>query len=152
MKPPIAFRLSKREVAFLLISFAVLAAGTALSIKQCHAEWMAGVGAIVIVLGIVFAVSDLPNILQLKADQWASVRKEFAVQARIDEIEEETHTLLSEDERRKIRREVESIVDKLLPSAGPAIRRRFRLVEVFIVCTGTLVNGLGQPVLEWLLR
>jgi hypothetical protein len=150
MKLPVAFRFTKLEVGFLLAAFVVLAVGTAISIHRCEADWMPGVGALMIVLGVVFALFDLPNLLQLKADQWARVRKEFAVHSRIEEIEEETHTVLSQEERSRIRNEVEKDIDKHLPSHGPTIRKRFHAVEVFIVCLGTLVNGFGQKFLEWL--
>jgi len=151
MKASIALRFTRLEIGFLLAAVLVLTAGSAFSIYRCAADWMPGVGALIIVLGIGFALWELPNLLAMKADRWAKVRKEFAVQSRIDEVEEETHSVLSEDERSRIRVEAERWADKHLPSYGPNIRKRFHFVEVFIVCLGTLVNGFGQKAIEWLL-
>jgi len=151
MKTPTLLRFTTREKAFLASSLVVLVAGIWFCASPERTKWVPGLGAIVIVLGIVFAMSDLSAVLQMQADKWAKVRKEFVVQNRIDELEEEAHEVLSEEERREVRRKLEAHADKQLPSSAPAIRKRFRFVEVFIVCIGTLVNGFGQPLLELLM-
>ena len=151
MKLPIATRFTKFEWGFLFTAFAVLAIGTAISIRTRQPDWMPGVGAVVIVLGVVFAVFDLRSLLQLKADRWAKVIKAFNVSWAIRDTEKKARAVLSEEQRAQIRREVERRVEEQLPSQGPTIRKRFHFVEVFIVCLGTLVNGFGQKVVEWLL-
>lgn len=148
MKLPTKLRFTTHELCFLFATILVFAVGTLICVTGNRTKWMPGVGAIIIVLGVLFALSDLPAILQLQADKWAKVRKEFAVQNRINEVEEENHKVLTNDERRAIRCEEEAKTDRHLPSSGPIIRKRFRFVEVFIVCFGTVVNGFGQPVLE----
>lgn len=152
MKVRIAFRFTMLELAFLAVAFSVLAMGTWFSIQKNDGGWMPGVGAAVIVLGVVFALSDLRNLLALKADQFARLRKELAVHSAIDDLEEADHTTLDEEQRQIVRREVQRETDRRLPSAGPTIRKRIHAVEVFIVCLGTLVNGFGQKAVEcWFL-
>lgn len=151
MKLPVIIQFTKLEIAFLVVAFAVLIGGVVICVQLHDAGWMPGVGAIMIVLGVMFALFDLRDILELKADKWARLRKELTVQSRIDAIEEETHSMPSDAELIKIRREGGKEADKRLPSHGPKIRKRFLFVEAFMVCLGTLVNGFGQNIIVWYL-
>ena len=149
MKTPLALRFTKLELGFLLAALLVLGIGTWASIVLRDAGWMPGVGALIIVMGVVFALWDLRNLLALKADQFAQLRKEFVIAQRIYDVEEKEHRMPSTHERKSIRAEVDQVLDQRLPSSAPIIRKRFHAVEVFIVCLGTLVNGFGQKVVEW---
>ena len=102
-------------------------------------------------MGVVFALWDLRNLLALKSDQFAQLRKEFVITQKLYDFEEKELRMPSKHERSSIRAEVERDLDRRLPSSAPVIRKRFHAVEIFIVCLGTLVNGFGQKLVEcWL--
>ena len=151
MKPVIALRFTKLELGFLFVALLVLGIGTWVSIVRGDAGLMPGVGALIIVMGVVFALWDLRNLLALKSDQFAQLRKEFVITQKLYDFEEKELRMPSKHERSSIRAEVERDLDRRLPSSAPVIRKRFHAVEIFIVCLGTLVNGFGQKLVEcWL--
>lgn len=148
MKSPTYFRFTKIEIAFLLTAFAVLLIGTIIATLLGRPGLMPGVGAIIIVLGVIFAMAELPNLLALNAEKLFNLRKNLAAHSAINEEEENRKTILSDEEKSKITKKEHLRIEKDLPNQAPYIRKRFHIVEVFIVCFGTLVNGFGQIILE----
>lgn len=152
MKVPKYLKFSKIEIIFLLVAVMTFIVGTAIAVCASLPGLMPGVGAMIIVLGVCFAFYEIPNIFTIYSERMHRLRRVLAVSSRITAIEEETRSHVSEDERKRITEEEEKRIDDTLADRESKMRKRFHLVELFIVCFGTLVNGFGQIVLEWYLR
>jgi len=66
----------------------------------------------------------------------------------LDEKEENTYEFYTAEERAKLKRNFEAKSRHIFEREAGLPKRRFRAVEVGIICLGTLANGWGQWLLE----
>ena len=138
-----------REWLFLTITAGLLGPGVGVCYWTCDASWMAGFGALIVIAGILFAFTDLPELLEKRANALAKLRLELSFNSLVHELEDERHEVLTAEEMTELRRDFDRKTRHLL-SPGKAIKDRIHAVEIFIVCLGTFVNGFGQKILEHL--
>jgi hypothetical protein len=148
MKLPRALRFSQREWLYIGVAACVLGAGVWLSYATRDAGWLSRFGALAIVIGVLFAFTDLPALLDERAKNLAKLRMELVFQSMLDEKEESTHELYTPEERAKLKRDFEAKSKHIFEREASLPKRRFRAVEVGIICLGTLANGWGQWLLE----
>ena len=144
-------RYTPQERNHLLIAFAVLFAGTLIAYKTRHPEWMPGIGALVVIVGVVFATRNIEELIASKLARVSDLAIEFSVADRINESEENQHRDLSQTEKDSIRKQVTLAQGRRHSERIGATKRRLQFVEAHIVVIGTAVNGWGQPIMEqWL--
>lgn len=148
MKLPKAVRFSGREWAFMAIAFALLSAGVAFSYWQCDATWVSRFGALVIIAGVLFTYSDLPDLMEERAKALAKLRIEFAFHALVDDVEKDTKSDLTQAQKGSLRRKFDLTAKRVFEKEAKVEKNRFLAVEVGIICVGTFANGCGQWVLE----
>lgn len=143
MKLPIAFRFSTRERCAVVISLTFLIIGLWLGVKV-HADWLSRFGALIIIVGVVFAISDLPMALERRARAIAKVTSALVFQDLLKKFEEENHQTLTHAERYELWRRHEILNNENIEREASRPRKRFLIVEATIICAGTFVNGFGQ--------
>ena len=148
MKIPRAIRFSSREWLYIAVAIAILGGGVLVSYETRDAGWLSRFGAIVIVVGVLFAFSNLPALLDEKAKKLAKLRMELTFQSMLDEKEESMHEVYTAEERTMLKRNFEAKARHIFEHEASLPKRRFRAVEVGIICLGTLANGWGQWILE----
>jgi hypothetical protein len=144
-------RYTPQERNYLLLAFVVLIAGTFIAYKTRHPEWMPGIGALVVIVGVVFATRNIEELLASKLAKVSQLAIEFSVADRINDAEENPHLELSQTEKDKIRQQAALTQGRRHSERMSATKRRLQFVEAHIVVIGTAVNGWGQPFMEqWL--
>jgi hypothetical protein len=144
-------RYTPQERNYLLLALAVLVLGTGIASMLKKPELMPGIGALVIIVGVVFATRNLEELIASRIETVSRLATEFSAVDRINEAEERLHRGLTETEKSAIRKEVEAVQSARHSNRMKATRRRLQFVEAHIVIIGTAVNGWGQPFMEpWL--
>lgn len=148
MKLPRAIRFSLREWLYIAGSVGILGIGIMLSYATHDAGWLSRFGAVVIVLGVLFAFSDLPALLDERAKKLAKLRMELTFQSMLDEKDENDLGFYAFEDQAKLKRAFEAKSKQNFEIEASLPKRRFHAVEMGIICLGTLANGWGQWLLE----
>jgi len=143
MKLPIAFRFSTRERYAIFIALVFLCLGLWLGLKV-HADWLSRFGALIIIVGVIFAVSDLPIALERRARAIAKVTSALVFQELLNQFKEKNHQTLTQVERTELSRRHEILNKESIEREASRPKRRFLIVEATIICVGTFFNGFGQ--------
>ena len=106
-------------------------------------EWASGLGSVVVVIGVIFAATDLPKVLEQRARNMAKVTNALVLQSLINEREEREKRTISADERAALSRHFDKLSADDIELKASQPRKRFLWVEVWIVCVGSLMNGFG---------
>lgn len=146
MKNSLFHRLTRREIYALILMLTLLIIGTFLG-SYFEPVWLSRIGSIVIVVGVVFAISDLPMELERRALGISKVANALFIKSLIDRIENDEKRTLSKIEKDYLFNEYQKMsnMDDEFNASIP--KKRFLIIEGMIICTGTIVNGFG----EWLL-
>lgn len=139
---------TKQEIEYLAIAFAILVLGTAACVVTRNASLMAGVGALIVISGVIFASRDFQSLVISRMRRLAPLRKELEFTSLIDETEEKEKRVLSTQERQLLRTSFEKSWEANHAAAIRTTQERHHFVEAFIVIVGTFVNGFGQSILE----
>jgi hypothetical protein len=139
---------TKQEIKYLAVAIAILVLGTAACVVTKNASLMAGVGALIVISGVVFASKDFQSLVISRMRKLAPLRKEFEFTSLIDETEEREKRVLSTQERQNLRSSFDESWEANHTAAINSTRERHHFVEAFIVIVGTFVNGFGQSILE----
>lgn len=147
MRLPAKYRLTRRETLAIVIALLLVTFGFWLGWRFDPA-WLSRIGAVVIVVGVIFTVTDLPIALERRARSIAKVANAIVFNSWLNQIEEEQHTTLTQAERDALWKDFEKLRAPDIDREASIPRKRFLIVEVTIVCVGTLINGFG----EWIMR
>lgn len=139
---------TKQELKYLAVAAFILVCGTAVCFITNNASLMAGVGALVIISGVVFASMDFQELVIARMTRLAPLQKEFAFVTYVDETEESEKRNLSVEERNRLREKFAKKWEETHAQAINATEKRHRFVEAYIVIIGTFVNGFGQTIIE----
>lgn len=142
-----SIKLSSREKHAIFSALLLLVAGIAVSYWQCEPAWVSRFGALIIIVGVYFAYSDLPAEFERSARAMIKLRTELAITDAITTLEDEDHILLNQEQKDLIRKHFTPSSAEIERDAKRQ-KNRFAFVEVVIICVGTFANGLGQWVLE----
>jgi hypothetical protein len=145
-------RYTQREILYLLAAFGVLAAVAFYAYRTKDSSGMSGVGSLIIILGIVFASRDFHELLAMRMRRLSGLQKEFGFQSMLNDREEATKVVISDEERAKLRSSFTKAFDASFEQAVQATKTRHRFVEAFIVIVGTAVNGFGPQFMTYLMR
>lgn len=126
----------------MLIALALIFAGFVLGVWR-DPQWTSGIGAAVVVVGVVFAATDLPKVLEQRARNIANVTNALVLQRLINDLEERERRVFSADERAALVRHFDKLNATDVEQQASRPKKRFLWVEVGIVCAGTLMNGFG---------
>ena len=149
VKLPPALRFSARELSAIAIALGLVCVGLWLGVTV-HADWLSRFGALVIIVGVIFAVSELPKALERRARAIAKVTSALLFRDLVTQLEEKDHQTLTQSERDGLWRRYEKLNEESVERAASLPRRRFLVVEASIVCVGTFFNGFGQWVVTLL--
>jgi hypothetical protein len=95
---------------------------------------------------VVFAVSDLPTLLEKRARAFESIVSALTFNQFIHQMNDEQRTTLNDTEIANLRRRFEQLTEADVNRKASLPKRRFLVVEAAIICVGTFMNGFG----EWL--
>jgi len=143
MKFSAQYRFTKREIVAIVIAILLIATGLWLGFRYDPA-WLSRFGALVIVVGVIFAVTDLPIALEHKARGIAKVTNALIFSSWLTDRENEQHMTYTTAERDALWKDFEKLSAADTDSKASIPRKRFLLVEATIVCVGTLANGFGE--------
>ncbi|HZW20626.1 hypothetical protein [Noviherbaspirillum sp.] len=132
-----------REAGAVFLALALFVAAFVVG-YHFGAAWAGRIGSLIIIVGVWFAFSDIPQVLREQAERMSGIRLELEIYSEIDRLEDERHYPLNDEEKAQVRRRVTNEKKKNLQKAAGASAERFVLVEVLIVCIGTFVNGFGE--------
>ena len=113
---------------------------------MCDPAWANRFGALIVIVGVVFAFSDIPDALLVSGEKWQKARAEFMFRAIVESMEDERHESLSNAELKELRRKFDAITGGDYELDAKQAKHRFLFVGVVIVCVGTFMHGLG----DWL--
>ena len=147
MRPPITLRFTVREHWAIALAVIFVVSGFSLGIVY-HPNWASGFGAIIVVIGVVFAATDLPKELEQRARNIAKVANALMFQDLINELEQDGKQPLSGEARAALEQRYKRLTAHDIDAQASRPRVRFLIVEVTIICTGTLMNGFGQWISE----
>lgn len=141
----LTFKARWREITAWLLAAIFIAGGTyfAFTLKDV---WLNRAGALVIIVGVIFAASRVNEVLSAKVATF--------LEENFDRVFSETHDSLEQEQNKKLsnerRRELEQQIRKeMLEQMGTLLedrKRMFKLHEVLLVVIGTFLNGFG----DWL--
>jgi len=140
-------KVTGREWKAIAVTLVLLIFGVLISYWQCDAGWLSRFGALIIITGVVFAFTDLPVILNKKAMRMIKLRTELTISDAITQLEDEDHTLLT-DEQRGIVRKILTPSEQEINNEVNKGSNRIYLLEVIIICFGTFINGFGEYLLS----
>lgn len=141
-------KISSREIKAIFFSIVLLIAGIAISYWQCDAAWVSRFGALIIIVGVYFAFSDLPERFEKNARAMIKLRTEFTIQDVITQLEDEDRSKpLTQEQLNFIRRYL-TPSETLIEKEANKRKNRFYFIEALIICVGTFTNGFGQWILE----
>lgn len=143
MKLPTALRISIREWCAITVALTLLCVGLWLGLKV-HADWLSRFGALIIIVGVIFAVSDLPIALERRARAIAKVTSALVFQEWLNQFEEKNLQALTQAERAELSRRYQMLNEGSIEREASLPRKRFLIVEMSIICVGTFFNGFGQ--------
>jgi hypothetical protein len=126
----------------MLIAFVLMFLGFVLGVWR-DPQWTSGIGAAVVVVGVVFAATDLPKVLEQRARNIANITNALVLQHLINDLEEREKRVISANERTAMTRRFDRLNAAYVEQQASQPRKRFLWVEVGIVCAGTLMNGFG---------
>jgi hypothetical protein len=149
MRLPRFLRFSRREWFAIATTALLLIASIVISFWQCDAAWVSRFGALIIIVGVIFAFSDLPEKFEESARAMVKLRTEFTIMSAIDELEEQDHSILTPEQKEIVRNQLTPTKSETAAEVKRS-KNRFYAVEVWIICIGTFANGCGQWVLEHL--
>lgn len=149
MNLPVALRFSVREWYAIAIALGLVCGGLWLGVKV-HADWLSRFGALVVIVGVIFAVSDLPKAFERRARAIARVTSALLFREWVTQLEEKDHQTLTQSERDELWRRFEKLNEESVERDSSLPRRRFFIVEASIVCIGTFFNSFGQWVVTLL--
>ncbi|MCX7279002.1 MAG: hypothetical protein NTZ15_17055 [Burkholderiales bacterium] len=141
---------TKTELLYLASAFAVLALGVAYGIRVHDFHGLHKVGALIIILGLVFASKDFSELVASRMTKMAPLQREFAFVSAVDAKEEAHKKVLSSDERRSLRAKVNKDFDKHLNETLHSSKTRSKFVEGYIVIIGTAVEAFGADFMHYL--
>lgn len=147
MRFPAPYRFSNRELFAIAVVLALLIAGVWLGVCLDPA-WLSRFGALVIIVGVIFAVTDLPIALERRARAIAKVTNALVFRTWLNQLEEEQHKAYTHNERDSLWQRFEKLNEPDVDRDASIPKRRFLMVETTIICIGTFTNGFG----EWLAR
>lgn len=136
-------RLTSREFFAIAIALLLLLIGFWLG-WHFEPAWLSRFGALIIVVGIVFAVTELPVALERRARSIAKVTNALVFRSWLNQVEEEQHKTYTSSQRDVLWNEFEKLSAPDVDRQASVPRRRFLIVETVIVCIGTLTNGFGE--------
>jgi len=113
--------------------------------------WLGRIGALIIVVGVIFAVTNLPEALERRVRAVQNVTNAIVFNSLITEQEEKEKRSFSKSEQELLRGEFEKITKPEIERKASLPKRRFLAVEATIICLGTMVNGFGEWVIETLM-
>lgn len=141
-------KISSREIIAIFVSVILLIAGIAISYWQCDAAWVSRFGALIIIAGVYFAFSDLPERFEKNTRKMIRLRTELTIQDAITQLEDEDRSkALTQDQLNSIRR-ILTPSERLIEKEAKKRKNRFYFIEASIICIGTFTNGFGQWILE----
>ncbi len=143
MRYKLFYRVTNREILASILTIAWLVLGIWLGI-HFDPIWLSRFGAIIIVTGVIFAVTDLPTALEKRIKSVAKVTNALVFNSYIRQIEDDEKIILNEDQKEALRNKLLQInkIDDEHNASLP--KKRFLIVEAAIICIGTLVNGFGE--------
>ena len=147
MRLPARYRLTKRELSAIVIAVLLIALGLWLG-WHFDPAWLSRIGALVIVIGVIFAVTDLPIALERRARAIAKVTNALVFNSWLNQVEDEEHKTYTPAERDTLWKYFEKLNAPDINREASIPRKRFLFVEAIIVCVGTLANGFG----EWAMK
>lgn len=142
MPPPILPRFTLRERWAIILATALVIFGFELGIL-IDPQWTGGVGAVIVVIGVIFAASDLPKVLEERARNVARVSNALLAQSLINDLEEQQKRTFTAHERTELSRHIEARYGDDVEMRAAKPRKRFLWVEVGVLSVGTLMNGFG---------
>ncbi|MCP5005724.1 MAG: hypothetical protein GY941_17580 [Planctomycetes bacterium] len=141
-------RLSSREKSAIAVASLLLIAGIAASYWLCDAAWLGRFGALIIIVGVLFAFSDLPEQFEKSARRLIKLRTEFSIADAIEKLEDDDRSIMLTQEQKDIIRKLTTPSEDEVDKEAKRRTNRFYFVEVIIICVGTFTNGFGQWILE----
>lgn len=147
MRLPTQYRFTRREIVAIAIAALLIAIGLCLGLNY-DPVWLGRLGALVIVVGVIFAVTDLPIALERRARAIAKVTNALVFSSWLTDREEEQHKTYTPAERDALWKHFEKLSATDIDREASIPRKRILLVEATIVCVGTLANGFG----EWVVK
>lgn len=147
MTTSLHFRFTTRELFAIAVAVLLFLLGFWLGL-QCDPAWLSRFGALIVVVGVIFAVTDLPVALERRARAIAKVTNALVFRSWLDQREKDQRKAFTSSERDALWSDFEKLSAEGVDREASIPRRRFLIVEVTIVCIGTLTNGFG----EWVVR
>lgn len=126
----------------MLIALALILLGFVLGVWR-DPQWTSRIGAAVVVVGVMFAATDLPKVLEQRVRNIANVTNALVLQRLINDLEERDKRVFSAAERAALVRHFDKLNVTDVEQQASQLKKRFLWVEVGIVCAGTLMNGFG---------
>ena len=142
MKNNLFNRVTNRERCAVVISVTLLIFGVWLGI-QYDPSWLSRIGAVIIVTGVIFAVTDLPIALERRAQAIAKVTNAIVFNSYINQIEENEKLTLNESQKTALRKQFEKSNKEDDEHNALLPKKRFLIIESTIICVGTIINGFG---------
>jgi hypothetical protein len=127
----------------MAVTLALLSLGLWLGL-YVDANWLSRFGALVAIVGVIFATSNLPKILEQRARGRAQVASALTNLHLLDKLQETHEVVLTPAQREALLQPYRKHDDAFVELEASRPRRRFLLVEAAIVCVGTFLNGFGQ--------
>lgn len=143
MNLPVALRFSAREWYAIVIALTLACTGLWLGVTV-HADWLSRFGALVVIVGVIFATSELPKALERRARAIAKVTSALLFREWVTKLEDKGHQTLTQAQRDELWRFHEKLNEQNVERDASLPKRRFLFVETLIVCVGTFFNGFGQ--------
>lgn len=132
------------DILALFLSAVVFAAGCYLAWSSSP-SWMNRAGSLIVIIGVVVAVSRFPEWLGRKIHSSIDYN-ELSKNVAAKFAREELGQLLSPQQRDKIDCITKSDAPEHLTSMVEATKRRLKVYEIYLVVGGTFINGFGDYV------
>lgn len=132
-------------VALLLAS--VIAAVTSYLAWTSNAAWLNRGGALIIIVGVLLAASRFHEWIRQKFATFVEQNYDSIAESALSAVEAESGRL-PEQERLQIKAKMKDSVYRKFSERIEEHKRRLKAWEVWLVVTGTFLNGLG----DWLVQ
>ncbi|MDR6886149.1 MULTISPECIES: hypothetical protein [Variovorax] len=146
----------KLEMGGALLCLAALLLGVYLGCRY-DATWLNRAGSVIIVIGIVLGAIRIPDLLRRRMSKMMKEVLPKAMESARTAFEQESSRRFSEDEIKVLHDKVGADTEREFARVaaeywtrgeGKALTARFKLFELTMLVTGTLVNGFG----DWTLK
>jgi len=136
-------KLTNREIIAVIVTALLLVIGVFLGWNY-EPEWLNRAGTLIIVVGVIFAVTDLPEALERRVRSIQRITNALVFNSWLAEQEEQKKEIFTPSQLEALRSEYNKLNEPETERKSALPKKRFLFIEAAIICIGTIVNGFGD--------